>query len=152
MILRSPQLLESIDNPVVLMKEQCVHGSLSWLHDSSCVPTGEIVRCRVWFGIVLRSLGASEAALISTWQGLVVPAVFLGLQPCTWDGRRFTIISISNFDGFPEAKRCLFVRAIDGTAVNEGCNSVYLLSWLSFFGAEDVRPEKDKRIGFVSLV
>ena len=119
---------------------------VKWLHDSSCVPTGEIVRCRVWFGIVLRSLGASEAALISTWQGLVVPAVFLGLQPCTWDGRRFTIISISNFDGFPQDKRCLFVRAIDGTAVNEGCNSVYLFSWLSFLGQKMSDLKKTKEL------
>ena len=152
MILRSPQLLESIDNPVVLMKKQRVHGCEGWLHDSSGVPAGEIVRCWVRFGIAFCPLRASEATLISTWQGLVVPAVFLGLQPCTWDGRRCTIISISNFDRFPEANRCLFVRAVDGTAVNEGCNSVYLLSWLSFLGAEDVGPEKDNRFGFVSLV
>ena len=90
--------------------------------------------------------------MISTWQGFVVPAVFLSLQPCSWDGRRCPIISILNFDRFPKANRCLFVRAIDGTAVNEGCNSVYLLPWLSFLGAEDVGPEKDNRFGFVSLV
>ena len=125
------------------MKEQRVHGREGWLHNSSCVPAGEIVWCRVWFGIALCPLGASEATLISTWQGLIVPAVFLSLQPCSWDGRRCAIISKSDFDGFPKANRCLFVRAVDGTAVNEGCNSVYLLSWLSFLGAEDVGPENE---------
>ena len=141
--LRLPNLCEAIDDPVVLTKEECVDWCEAGLYDSSAVPTSEVVRS--W--VATRFLWATKPTLTSARQGFTFLAVFLSFQPGCWYSRSFA----SYCDTVSEANGCLLVRAIDVAAIDECCYPIYLLSRISVYRTEYVRPENRPLIWFLDF-
>ena len=121
----------------MLVKEECVHGSESRLYDSPGIPTGEVALCwaRIW--IASSFLWAPKTTLTSAWQGFIFPIAFMSFQTGSWYGFSFPICPIY-IDSIPEADGCFVVGSVDVASVDERCDPIYLLSWLSFFRTEDI--------------
>ena len=61
----------------------------------------------------------------------------LSFQTGSWYGFSFPICPIY-IDSIPEADGCFVVGSVDVAPVDERCDPIYLLSWLSFLRTEDI--------------
>ena len=137
-----PKRKKGIDDPVVLVHEECVDRCEGRLYDSSGVPACQVVWSWVGFWDPLTLMWATETTLTSRWQGtsaFAVPIV-LSLQSSSWYVGSFAIYPRYR-NGFPQSNGRLIVGTIDIAAVDESCDPVYLLSWLPLLWTEDIGPD-----------
>ena len=68
---RLPKFLNSVNDPVVFLKEESVYRGECWLHNGSCVPAGQIFWGRVRIQIFPGRLRARKPTLASAWKSFV---------------------------------------------------------------------------------
>ena len=140
-----PKRLKGINDPVVLMKEECVDGCEGRLDNSSYIPTGEVVWGGIGVGIFFCWHWSCKATLTPGWKGFVVTNAELGFQQCPWKGFGSAPASrCFHFHDRSKPNGSFFVRAIDVAAVDECCYPIDLLSWFTLAGTEYVGPRKGK--------